>query len=62
MLGGEPVALPEQGLGKEEVLGLLKGFKEGDADYKESKTWSLVYYLDFYIQKPGSISHLRGGK
>jgi len=41
----EPVALPEQGLGKEDVLELLKGFKEGDADYKESKTWSLVYYL-----------------
>lgn len=41
----EPVALPEQGLGKEEVLELLKGFKEGDVDYKESKTWSLVYYL-----------------
>jgi sphinganine-1-phosphate aldolase len=41
----EPVTLPEQGLGKDEVLELLKGFKEGDVDYKESKTWSLVYYL-----------------
>ena len=40
-----PVALPEQGLGKEDVLERLKGFKEGDVDYKESKTWSLVYYL-----------------
>jgi hypothetical protein len=36
MFSGKLLALPEQGLGREDVLELLKGFKEGDADYKES--------------------------
>lgn len=30
---------------KEEVLEALRDFKKHDADYKRSRTWSLVYYL-----------------
>ncbi|HOB87020.1 MAG TPA: aspartate aminotransferase family protein [Bacillota bacterium] len=45
MSNREPITLPEKGLGPEKVLELLKHFKKGDVDYKESRTWSLVYYL-----------------
>lgn len=37
--------IPEQGLPRNEVLEVLRSFKEGDANYKDAKTWSLVYYL-----------------
>lgn len=39
------MVIPEQGRPKEEVLEALGRFKQGDADYKRSRTWSLVYYL-----------------
>lgn len=39
------IRIPEKGLPRSEVLEMLRSFKEGDANYKDSKTWSLVYYL-----------------
>ncbi len=45
MNNGKTLAIPEKGLPRDEVLELLRSFKEGDANYKDSKTWSLVYYL-----------------
>ncbi len=45
MTGRENLRIPEQGISREEVLEALRAFKEGDADYKSSRTWSLVYYL-----------------
>ena len=37
--------IPEKGLAQEKVLEMLREFKEGDVNYEDSKTWSLVYYL-----------------
>lgn len=37
--------IPEKGLPHDQVLEMLRRFKEGDANYRDSKTWSLVYYL-----------------
>ena len=37
--------IPEKGLAREQVLEMLREFKEGDVNYRDSKTWSLVYYL-----------------
>ena len=37
--------LPEKGLAKTKILKKMKSYGEGDANYKEGKTWSLVYYL-----------------
>jgi len=37
--------IPEHGIEREEVLSRLKEFGEEDANYRESRTWSLVYYL-----------------
>ncbi len=42
---GEKMNIPEKGLPQGEVLEMLRRFKEGDANYKDSKIWSLVYYL-----------------
>ncbi len=39
------ISIPEKGLPQGEVLEMLRSFKEGDANYRDSKTWSLVYYL-----------------
>ena len=39
------LTIPEKGLDRSEVLEMLRSFKEGDANYKDSKTWSLVYYI-----------------
>ena len=39
------IRIPEKGLPQGEVLEMLRGFKKGDANYRDSKTWSLVYYL-----------------
>ncbi|NLA11154.1 MAG: aspartate aminotransferase family protein [Firmicutes bacterium] len=45
MADSEHPKIPEKGLGHDEVLEMLRRFKEGDANYRDSKTWSLVYYL-----------------
>lgn len=37
--------IPKSGKKSEEILTQLKSFKEGDANWKDGKTWSLVYYL-----------------
>jgi glutamate/tyrosine decarboxylase-like PLP-dependent enzyme len=37
--------LPEKGFPKEEILRALEEKKNGDANWKEGKTWSLVYHL-----------------
>ncbi len=39
------VEIPTEGLGREQVLKLMEQFKSDDANYKDSRTWSLVYYL-----------------
>ncbi len=39
------ITIPAQGISRDKVLEMLRSFKEGDANYKEAKTWSLVYYL-----------------
>lgn len=38
--------IPEYGKPFDEVLAGLDSFKGGDPDYKDAKTWSLVYYKD----------------
>ena len=38
--------IPEHGRNFDTVLSDLKSFGQKDPDYKEGKTWSLVYYLD----------------
>ncbi len=45
MDNGGNMSIPEKGLARSEVLQMLRGFREGDANYRDSKTWSLVYYL-----------------
>jgi glutamate/tyrosine decarboxylase-like PLP-dependent enzyme len=40
-----PLELPEKGLSKEDILRSLAEKKEGDANWKDGKTWSLVYHL-----------------
>lgn len=39
------IGLPEKGMDKDAVLAELASRKNGDADWKGAKTWSLVYYL-----------------
>jgi len=39
------IVLPEKGRSKETVLEAMKDFGKNDPDYKNGKTWSLVYYL-----------------
>ncbi|WP_128894976.1 pyridoxal phosphate-dependent decarboxylase family protein [Longirhabdus pacifica] len=41
----ENVTLPKKGIAKESILEQLREMKEGDVNYKDGKTWSLVYYL-----------------
>ncbi len=43
--------LPENGRKPAEVLEELKGFGAEDPDYKHSRVWSLVYYLDDNLKK-----------
>lgn len=38
-------ALPRKGLEKDEILNQMTGFASNDANYRDGKTWSLVYYL-----------------
>lgn len=40
------LSLPEAGRPEEEILADLKTFSENDPDYKNGRTWSLVYHLD----------------
>lgn len=37
--------IPEQGIERSKVLEMLRSFNSDDANYHDSKTWSLVYYL-----------------
>lgn len=39
------IVLPEKGRSKQAVLEAMKAFGDNDPDYKNGKTWSLVYYL-----------------
>ena len=43
--------LPENGRKPAEVLEELKGFGAEDPDYRHSRVWSLVYYLDDNLEK-----------
>jgi len=38
-------ALPKKGLEKDEILKQMTSFASDDANYRDGKTWSLVYYL-----------------
>jgi sphinganine-1-phosphate aldolase len=38
--------IPSVGTAPDEVLRQLEDFREGDARYRDGKTWSLVYYVD----------------
>ncbi len=38
--------LPETGRPEDEILDQLKSFAENDPNYREGRTWSLVYHLD----------------
>lgn len=44
-MSDKKIGIPEKGLAKDEVLEMLRQYKKGDANYKDSKVWSLVYYL-----------------
>jgi len=39
------IRIPEKGMAQSEVLELLRSYKKEDINYKDSKNWSLVYYL-----------------
>lgn len=39
-------AVPEEGIDHAALLKQMKRFKEGDADYRGGRTWSLVYHVD----------------
>ncbi len=36
--------IPVHGVGKDQLLDTMRGYREGDADWKRGRTWSLVYY------------------
>ncbi|WP_120631327.1 aspartate aminotransferase family protein [Ruegeria sp. EL01] len=38
--------LPETGRSEDEILDQLKSFAENDPNYRDGRTWSLVYHLD----------------
>lgn len=39
------LSIPKQGIAREEVLERMAASRQDDANYKDGKTWSLVYYL-----------------
>lgn len=43
-MGEQKVKIPEKGIPRDEVLKELDGLHEKDADWKNGRTWSLVYY------------------
>ena len=36
--------IPKKGVDKEELLGEMRALRDGDADWRAGRTWSLVYY------------------
>lgn len=42
----EELKIPKVGIDKDEILKKMEGFKSNDADWKNGKTFSLVYYVD----------------
>lgn len=40
----ERAIIPEKGRDHEDVLATMEAFRRGDADWKDGRTWSLVYY------------------
>ncbi len=40
------ITIPDKGRKYDEILSDLKSFGQDDPDYKNGRTWSLVYYLD----------------
>jgi glutamate/tyrosine decarboxylase-like PLP-dependent enzyme len=40
----ERATIPEKGRDHDEILRTMEGFRRGDADWKDGRTWSLVYY------------------
>ncbi|KUJ73219.1 sphingosine-1-phosphate lyase [Ruegeria marisrubri] len=57
--------LPEHGRPEDDVLESLKGFAENDPNYREGRTWSLVYHLDdahdaFTAKAYGAFSSANG--
>ena len=43
-MSGKRVRLPAKGIPRDEILGKMDEFHEGDANWKDGRTWSLVYY------------------
>lgn len=42
---GQPITLPTKGRRHEDILNDMQSFRVNDANYRNGKTWSLVYYL-----------------
>ncbi len=40
----ESVTIPKSGIDREELLETMRSFRDGDADWRGGRTWSLVYY------------------
>lgn len=40
----ERASIPTQGRDHQDILTTMEGFRRGDADWKDGRTWSLVYY------------------
>ena len=40
----ERANIPEKGIEHDDVLATMEAFRRGDADWKDGRTWSLVYY------------------
>ena len=44
-MDSSPMSIPEKSRPREEVLDAMRSFGQADPDYKNGRTWSLVYYL-----------------
>ncbi len=40
----DTVSIPRQGIDNDELLETMRGFRDGDVDWKKGRTWALVYY------------------
>jgi len=39
------IKIPKKGMDKKAVLDIMKSYSKDDANYRDAKTWSLVYYI-----------------
>ena len=64
-MNGERQLLPEKGRNQQAVLDEMKTFGHKDPDYKNAKTWSLVYYLgedhSRFLNKAGQMYSATNG-